>query len=452
MSATPRVGYAPRGDGGHIGYSVLGEGPAMVFWPTGTMSAASLFEEPRCARLQRELATFSTRVVIDRPGVGYSDPLGPGATPTIEVLAGDVLAVLDHLGVEKAVLSATGWDSQAMVLLAVEHPDRVEKLVMLSFSPCPLTRPDWPYGAPLDVITAIQEEVAAPDEGRAPQDITSLLSESSAGDADLARWFEEGGRVGPKTAEAYIAATLQSDVRPLLSRITVPTLILHSSRDRWAPVEGARFCAEQIPGARLVEFDSGDYLPFTHLLDERLAEIEAFVEADVRIRSQRRLMTVLFTDIVGSTERLAAAQDARWSADLDVIDGVVTRQVRRNDGRVCKSMGDGHLAVFDRPSDAVAAALALVRALDQLGLPIRAGIHIGEVELRGDDVAGMAVHVGARVSGKAGAGEILVTRTVADLLAGSRHQVEPAGEHELKGVPGDWSLVRVASSGATPGG
>ncbi len=154
-------------------------------------------------------------------------------------------------------------------------------------------------------------------------------------------------------------------------------------------------------------------------------------------------MTVLFTDVVGSTERLAASQDARWSADLDVIDGVVSRQVRRHDGRVCKSMGDGHLALFDQPSDAVAAALALVRALDQMGLPIRAGVHIGEVELRGDDVAGMAVHVGARVSGKAGAGEILVTRTVADLLVGSRHQVEPAGEHELKGVPGTWSLHRV---------
>lgn len=443
MSATPRVGYAPRGDGGHIGYSVLGEGPTMVYWPTGTMSAASLFEEPRCARMQRELATFSTRVVIDRPGVGYSDPLGPGEAPTVEVLAGHVLAVLDHLGVEKAVLSATGWDSQAMVLLAVEHPERVEKLLMMCFSPCPRSGPDWPYGAPLAVVTAIQEEVSAPSEGRAPQDITFLLTESAAGDADLQKWFEEGGRVGPRTAEAYLAATLQTDVRPLLGRITVPTLILHSTRDRWAPVEGARFCAEQIPGARLVEFDSGDYLPFTHLLDERLAEIEAFVEDDVRTRSQRRLMTVLFTDVVGSTERLVASQDARWSANLDVIDGVVRRQVRRHDGRVCKSMGDGHLALFERPSDAVAAAQGLVRALGQLGLPIRAGAHIGEVEVRGDDVAGMAVHVGARVSGKAEAGEILVTRTVADLLAGSRYRVEPAGEHELKGVPGSWPLHRV---------
>jgi class 3 adenylate cyclase len=154
-------------------------------------------------------------------------------------------------------------------------------------------------------------------------------------------------------------------------------------------------------------------------------------------------MTVLFTDVVGSTERLAAANDARWSGELDVIDGLVVRTVRRHDGQVRKSMGDGHLATFDRPSDAVAAARGLVRALAAMDLPIRAGVHIGEVELRGEDVAGMTVHVGARVSGKAAAGEVLVTRTVADLLAGSGHAVEPAGEHELKGVPGTWLLYRV---------
>ncbi len=173
-----------------------------------------------------------------------------------------------------------------MVQLTVEHPERVSKLFMHSFSPCPLPRPDWPYSVPLDVVTAIQEEVAAPGESRAPQDITSLLTEAAASDPDLTHWFEESGRVGPKTAEAYIAATLQTDVRPLLGRITVPTLILHSTRDRWAPVEGARFCADQIPDARLVEFDSGDSLPFTHLLDERLAEIEAFVEGDTPIADE----------------------------------------------------------------------------------------------------------------------------------------------------------------------
>lgn len=154
-------------------------------------------------------------------------------------------------------------------------------------------------------------------------------------------------------------------------------------------------------------------------------------------------MTVLFTDVVGSTERLSATEDQRWTALLDEVDSTVFRYVRRHEGRVCKSMGDGHLAVFDRPSDAVGAALDLTRALSVLGTPIRAGIHIGELELRGDDVAGVAVHVGARVSGKAAAGEVLVTRTVADLLAGSRYLAEDAGDHELKGLPGVWPLFRV---------
>jgi len=444
VSATPRIGYAPSGDGGHIGYSVLGEGPTMIFWPGGTLSASSLFEEPRCARAQRRLATFSTRVALDRRGVGYSDPLGAGVEPTLELMAGDVLAVLDHLGVEKAVLSANGWDSQAMVHLAVEHPERVEKLILLSFSPCPLSGPDWPYGVPLEVIAAIQEEVAAPGEGRAPQNITSLMAPSVGDDRDLQRWFEEGGRVGPKTAEAHIAATLQMDVRGLLARVEVPTLVLHSARDRWTPVEGARFCAEQIPGAQLIEFDSADHLFFTDLLEERMAAIEAFVEDGSPARAQRRLMAVLFTDVVGSTEQLSATDDHRWASVLDEVDSTTARYVRRHEGRICKSMGDGHLALFDRPSDAVGAALDLVKAMAVLGAPIRAGIHIGEVELRGEDVAGVAVHVGARVSNKAVAGEVLLTRTVADLIAGSRYRTEDAGEHELKGLPGTWPLFRVA--------
>lgn len=443
MAATPRIGYAPRGDGVHIGYSVLGEGPPMIFWPGGTISAAALFDEPRCARVQRRLATFSTRIALDRRGVGFSDPLTPGVPPTIEVQAGDVLAVLDHLGLEKAVLSAYGWDSQAMVHLAVNHPERVEKLMLVSFSPCPVSGPDWPFGIPLDVISAIQDEVASPGDGRAPQKVSTVMTGSDEVDLDLQYWFEEAGRVGPSTAEAHIGASLRMDVRPLLSRITVPTLILHSTHDRWTPVGGARFCAEQIPGAVLKEFDSGDHFFFIDHVEERMRAIEAFVGDATLAHAQRRLMTVLFTDVVGSTEQLNASDDHRWAALLDEVDSTVARYVRRHDGRVCKSMGDGHLALFDRPSDAVGAAVDLTRVLGVLGTPIRAGIHIGEVELRGDDVAGVAVHVGARVSGKASSGEVLVTRTVVDLLAGSPYRVSEAGTHELKGLPGDWPLFRI---------
>jgi class 3 adenylate cyclase len=443
MAAVPRIGYAPRGDGGHLAYSVLGEGPPIVFWPGGTISAAALFEEPRFARAQRQLATFSTRIVLDRRGVGFSDPLGTGQVPTLELQAGDVLAVLDHLGLDKAVVMAGGWDSQAMVRLAVDHADRVEKLVLVSFTPCPVTSADWPYGIPLEVVGAVQDELATPGDGRESQDTAGLLAPSLAGDPDFRHWFEAAGRVGPATANAYMTAMLQTDVRPLLERITVPTLVLHSTRDQWTPVGGARVCAERIPDARLVEFDSADHMFFTDLLDERLHAIEAFVDPAHRAHTQRRLMTVLFTDVVGSTEQLSATEDHRWSAVLDEVDSTVARYVRRHEGRVCKNMGDGHLALFERPSDAVGAALDLTRAMAVLGTPIRAGVHIGEVELRGDDVAGVTVHVGARVCGLAGAGEVLVTRTIADLIGGSRFRTEAAGEHELKGLPGSWTLFRV---------
>lgn len=445
MSATPRIGYAPRGNGAHVGYSVLGDGPVMAYWPGGTLSAAALLEDPRCARFQRRLAASVTTVAVDRPGVGYSDPLGAGEAPTIERAAADLLAVLDHLGAPTAILSANGWDSQAMVHFAVEHPDRVEKLLLVSFSPCPRSTPEWPYGVPLEVIGAIQDEVASPGEGRAPQDLTSLLAPSLAGDPDLQHWFEEGGRVGPRTAEAHIAATLQTDVRPLLPRVAVPTLVLHATGDRWTPVEGARYCADQIPGATLVEVDSTDHLIFTDGYEERVAAIEEFIEGEASAHAQRRLVTILFTDVVGSTQQLSATDDHRWVALLDEADNTVARHVRRHDGRVCKSLGDGHLALFERPSDAVGAAVDLTRAMTLLGLPIRAGIHIGEVELRGDDVAGVAVHVGARVSALAAAGEVLITRTVADLIAGSRFRPEDAGTHELKGLPGTWNLFRVAT-------
>lgn len=445
MSERARNGFAPRGDGGHIGYSVLGEGPPLAFWPGGTLSAASLLEEPRCARFQRQMGSFSTRIAIDRRGVGISDPLGVGQEATTDLLVNDVLAVLDHLGIEKVVLSANGWDGQSMVHLAVRHPDRVAKLILMSFSPCPTTRPDWPYGVPLDVIGALQGELAAPDEGREPQDIAGLLAPSAAGDRHLRDWFEASGRVGPATAAAYVANTMTEDVRPILDQVSMPTLILHSTGDRWTPIEGARFCAERIPDSRLVEFDSADHFSFIDHLDERLAEMESFIQDGTRAHAKRCLRTVLFTDVVGSTELLAATRDVRWAADLDAIDSTVSRHVRHHDGRVCKSMGDGHLALFERPSDAVAAALDLVRALGSMGTPIRAGLHIGEVELRGDDVAGVAVHVGARVSGIAGAGEVLVTRTVGDLLAGSAYALDRAGDHVLKGLPGNWPLFRVSA-------
>ena len=443
MSSAPRIGYAPRGGGAHIGYWVLGEGPPVVAWPGANVTVSALFDEPRCARFTREIATFTTRIMLDRRGMGYSDALPPGAAPTLAEQGADLLAVMDHLGLERAVVGGNGWDAQAVLQLAVAHPERVSGLILTSTTPFAGTAPGWEGGAPPEVMRQLGVEFDHPGQGMGPSGLLRLIAPDFADDMDLQRWIEDGGPVSPATARAYLGTTLQADVRPLLRQIEAPTLIIHSSRDQWTPVAGARLMAAEMPNARLVEYDSPNHPIFCDHVDEKLAEMESFVEADRPERAQRRLLTVLFTDIVGSTERLAATQDRRWTALLDEVDSTVARLAQRHNGRVCKSLGDGHLALFERPSDAIAAARAIGRALGVLGVEIRAGAQIGEVELRGDDVAGVAVHVGARVSGKAGPGEVLVTRTVADLLAGSSYACEPAGEFELKGLPGTWPLFRV---------
>lgn len=443
MLPRPQVGYAPRGGGAHIGYWTMGEGPPLVAWPGGTITSAAVFDEPRCARLLREGATFTTRIMIDRRGMGYSDPLVPGSAPTLDEQVGDLLAVMDHLGIDAAIIGGNAWDAQAALQMAVTHPERVSGLVLTSTTPFPGVEPGWAGGVPVEIIGQLAVEYDQPGQGLGPQRLLEVLCPGLADDEDLQSWVDNGGRVSPATARAYTEVSFAADVRPVLRQIAAPTLILHSTHDRWTPVAGARLMAAEIPNARLVEYDSDNHIVFCDHLDEKLAEIESFVEGDQVVHAQRRLLTVLFTDVVGSTERLSTTPDRRWTALLDEVDSTVSRQVHRHNGWVCKSMGDGHLALFERPSDAVAAAQAIARALRVIGVEIRAGAHIGEVELRGDDVAGVAVHVGARVSGKAGPGEILVSRTVADLLAGSSYRCEAAGDFELRGLPGTWPLFRL---------
>lgn len=443
MVATPRVGYAPRGDGTHIGYWVMGEGPPLISWP-GTMVASSyLLTEPRCARFYRELATFTTRISMDRRGIGYSDPLPPGEHPSLADQAQDLLCVLDALRIDEAIVMGNAWDAQAVLYLAATFPERVSRLILASTSPCPISREDWPYGVPADVLEMITADMATPGSGLGPDDLPRVISPSFADDEDLWAWVVQAGRVAPATARAYAEVAAMTDARPLLGSISAPTLILHNVGDMWTRVEGARYLAEHIPDARLIEYPHPDHMIYLTDLDELITDIEEFVAGPGQAHAQRQLLTVLFTDVVGSTERLAGTPDLRWTALLDEIDSTVNRQVRSHSGRVAKNMGDGHLALFDRPSDAVAAALAIGKSLRAAGVEIRAGAHIGEVELRGDDVAGVAVHVGARVSGKAGPGEVLVTRTLSDLLLGSAYRCEPVGEHELKGLPGTWPLLRV---------
>jgi class 3 adenylate cyclase len=229
---------------------------------------------------------------------------------------------------------------------------------------------------------------------------------------------------------------MSADVRGILPMITAPTLIMHNTGDRWIGIDNARYLATHIPNATLKEYDSPDHFVFLGHQDQKLADMEEFICGSTQVASTRLLLTVLFTDVVGSTQRLSVARDRNWHADLDEIDVDVERVTRQHGGRVCKRMGDGHLLVFERPSDAASAALALIDTLATMEVDIRAGMHFGEVEVRGDDVAGMAVHIAARVSGQAAAGQLLATSTVVELITGSPFVSEDIGERELKGVPG----------------
>lgn len=443
MFEVPRVHYARVDGGAHVGFLTLGDGTPLVGWPGGTFSAASMFDEPRAAYMYRRIAGFVTSLSIDRRGLGYSDPIQPSHLPTLDQQVADTLAVIDTVGADRVAVWGNTWDAQALMLLAARHPERVSKLLLTCTTACPRARPGHPYGVPEEVLAALDAELSSPGLDLGPKGMLELMAPSSPDSPGRASWFETGSRAAVSSARAYADVHMNADVREALPAITAPTLVLHSTRDQWVPVESARYLAAHIPDARLVEYDSADHILFTDHLEKKLAEIEDFLEGAHRPRAQRRLLTVLFTDVVGSTERVSATGDRHWTAMLDEIDDVVDRQVRRHDGRVAKVMGDGHLALFERPSDAVGAGQAITRILAAMGVEVRAGAHIGEVELRGDDVAGIAVHVGARVSAKATAGELLVTRTVADLLAGSPYRLSEHGEHELKGLPGSWPLYAV---------
>ncbi|MGA8852461.1 MAG: alpha/beta hydrolase, partial [Aeromicrobium sp.] len=309
MPRTPDVHYA-KGSRGHLGFWAMGDGPPIIGWPGGMISARSVFDEPRCAHMERQIATFATMICMDRQGLGYSDPLAPGEGPTLERQGEDLLAVMDSLGAASAAVWANAWDAQALMLLAAAHPERVSKLIITSSTPCPVSSPDWAHGVPDDVLAALKAELDAPGSGHGPGDLSPLMAPSGLGDQSIAEWIIEGGQAGPTTAAAYLTTTLSADVRASLGAIAAPTLILHNLFDQWVPIEAARFMAKEIPHARLVEYDSADHLVFTTHLDEKLSEMEAFIERADQPRVNRRLLTVLFTDVVGSTERLAATVDA----------------------------------------------------------------------------------------------------------------------------------------------
>jgi pimeloyl-ACP methyl ester carboxylesterase len=436
---TPYTRYAKSG-GLNIAYQVVGDGPFDVLWIPGFVSNVELvWEEPSSARFLERLASFSRLVLFDKRGTGLSDRLDARELPTLEERMDDARAVLDAVGSASAALVSHSEGGNMAVLYAATYPERTRALVTTGIFAKRVWSPDYPWAPRPEDREREIEEVE-----RLWGTVTDVdhYAPSVAGDEAfrerLATYFRRSA--SPGAAAALLRMNTEIDVRAVLPTIRVPTLVLHRSGDRDASVEEGRWIASQIPGARFVELPGEDHLPWVGDVDTLLDEIEEFLTG-VRPapNPDRMLLTLLFTDIVGSTRRAAELGDRRWRELLDVHHAAVRGELERFRGREVDTAGDGFFATFDGPGRALHAAAAIRDALRPLELEIRAGVHTGECEVVGAAVRGVAVHVAARVAGRAAAGEILATSTVRDLVAGSGIVFADRGSAELKDV-GAWHL------------
>ncbi len=446
--ASTRTRYAKCGDV-DIAYQVQGEGPLDLLLFTGAIIPIDCMdEEPSMARFQRRLATFGRLIRFDQRGVGLSDRGSPSAPPTGEQWVQDAVAVLDAVGSEKAAVFAPYLSAAEGIALAALHPERVASLVVVNGAARLMSAPDYPYGLSTGSLGALLRPLVEPDAVEQGVDMIAMIAPSVASDPAFRAWFDRAGNLGatPAMAHARWAMVFANDVRPLLSQIRVPTLIIQREDVAAIFLEmgHGRYLGEHIPGAKYVELPGVDALYWIGETKEVLDEIEEFVTGTRSgSGSERVLTTVLFTDIVGSTDRAAQLGDERWRDLLDRHDQSVRTQIGRFRGREVNTLGDGFVATFDSPGRAIECALAIRDTLKALDIDVRAGIHTGEIEVRGDDVAGLAVHIGARVSSFAGPGEVVVSGAVPALVAGSGLEFTDRGEHELKGVPGTWQILAV---------
>jgi class 3 adenylate cyclase len=439
--------YARSGDA-HIAYQILGDGPLdLLYLSSGTISIDSIDEEPGFARFHRDLASFSRLIRMDLRGVGLSDPIDPSVPPSLEQWVGDALAVLDAAGSERAALCGADEGALVAMLTAATHPDRTAALILLNAYPRLLRDVDYPHGIPDELLARFTEEVVTDRHEEGSFADLEIFVPRVASDPRFRQWWQRAGNRGasPATALALALTRFQSDLRPVLPTIQVPTLVIHRKENRASLVEHGRYLAHHIPEARYVELPGDEHLPYVGDSETIVAEIEEFLTGMRRVEADRVLATILFCDIVHSTDLVSELGDRRWRGVLDSYYAMIRRQLERFAGREVKTIGDGLLATFDGPARAIRCAQAIRDGARQLGLEVRVGLHTGEVEIMGDDISGLAVHIGERVCASAGSGEVLASRTVVDLVAGSGISFDDRGEHELKGVPGRWQLHAVAS-------
>jgi class 3 adenylate cyclase len=427
--------------GAEVAYQVVGQGPPDVVYVAGFGHVDLHWEDPVWAAFLGRLASFSRLILFDRRGTGASAAIPDTAMPTWEEWADDLRTVLDAVGSEPTVVFAENDGGPIGLLLTAMQPERVSSLILANTTARRLRSDDYPMGTPPEAVDDVVEMYRAV---WGTPDLVPMAIPSRVDDPEYGQWVAKFLRAlaTPKNAAAQIRYVIKSlDAREALPLIRVPTLVLHSKSNLAYSIEEGRYLADHIAGAKFVELPGGDiYVATSGLAMEEIAEFLTGERPEVEV--DRILTTLLFTDIVSSTERAASIGGQAWHSLLDAHDRTVRDHLRRFRGKEINTTGDGFLASFDGPARAIRCALAMAKGTRSLGIELHLGLHTGECEVRGDDLGGLAVHIAARVSSLAAAGEVLMSSTVKDLVVGSRIDFVDRGEHQLKGVPGTWRLYR----------
>jgi pimeloyl-ACP methyl ester carboxylesterase len=443
--AQPRTRYA-RSESVSIAYQVVGDGPRDLVFVSGWVSHVEAgWDEPLLARFRRRLASFTRLILLDKRGTGMSDRVPDRELPTLEQRMDDVRAVMDAVGSRRAAIFGHSEGASMAMLFAATYPERTTALITYGAFACRIWNPEYPWAPTPEQRQGFYDLIERDWGGDV--DMTDLAP-SLANDEGFKQRLATYVRLSasPGAALALARMNTEIDVRGVLPAIRIPTLIIHRTGDRDANIDEGRYIAARIPGAKFVELPGPDHLPWVGDQDAVADEIEEFLTG---IRPtphiDRVLATVLFTDIVGSSERAAALGDAAWRDLLEQHHERVRRELLRYRGQEISTTGDGFFATFDGPARAIRCAIAIRDRLRELGIDLRAGLHTGEIERMGDNLGGTAVHIGSRVAGLSGPGEVLASSTVKDLVAGSGIVFEDRGATALKGIPGEWRLFVVRS-------
>jgi class 3 adenylate cyclase len=435
MTEQPRTRFARIGDV-HLAYQTVGTGPLdILLVDTWVHHVEAVWDFPDFARFLRRLSSFGRLIHFDRRGTGLSDPVPLDKLPDFQTQMEDVVAVLDAAGSQSTAVFGTADGTLVAMLLAAFHPERCRSLVLFA----PTAKHEQAAGLPMERIEEALQEITDAVEDSGVYILAPSRVEDERFDRQLLRFQRNSVRQGAMAH--YFRQSMLADIRDVPPKITIPTLVLNRTGNRIVSMELSREVASMIPDAKLVELPGVDHLVFSQDVDRITDEVEEFLTG-VRTGSDpdRVLTTLLFTDIADSTTWAAELGDRHWRDLLDQHHDLIRVELGRFGGREVATTGDGFFATFDSPAQAVRCALSAADGVTSLGIEIRAGVHTGEVEVRGDDLGGLAVHIGARVAAAAQPGEVLVSSTVKDLLAGSGVAFDDRGEHELKGVPGAWHL------------